>query len=227
MSGTDGDRYFDGHERRYDEPATSPYGTPAAGGGTPAYGTPPASGLDLPPTAQYPAVSSYPSGPNPAASSYPAGSSHPAGSSSPTVSAYPAYDVTPYDDVPQAHVVRPGVAPYAPGAWPATITDRVTPSTAGIVVSWLLAAFTGFYMLPFAIAMTRGKAARWGIFWVTLLLGWTFAGWVGALVWSCLPHRVLSAAPGAAGYAVPPGWYPTPDGRRAYWDGARWTGHVA
>lgn len=25
----------------------------------------------------------------------------------------------------------------------------------------------------------------------------------------------------------PPGWYPTPDGRRRYWDGAAWTDHFA
>ncbi len=209
MSGTDGvDRYVDGYERRYDEPATSPYGTPVAGGSAtpPAYGTPP--------TAQLPAVSSYP------VSSYPV-SSYP-GSSFYAV----PYDTVPYDAVPATPL--PGAAPYAPGTWPTTArTDQVTPSTAGIVVAWLLTVLTGFYLLPFAIAMTRGKAARWGIFWVTLLLGWTFAGWVAALVWSCLPHRVLTFAPGPAAYAVPPGWYPTPDGRRAYWDGARWTGHVA
>ncbi|HUA96004.1 MAG TPA: DUF2510 domain-containing protein, partial [Acidimicrobiales bacterium] len=32
-----------------------------------------------------------------------------------------------------------------------------------------------------------------------------------------------SAPPGAA----PAGWYPTPDGRRRYWDGAAWTDHFA
>lgn len=25
--------------------------------------------------------------------------------------------------------------------------------------------------------------------------------------------------------AAPPGWYPTPDGRRRYWDGRQWTNH--
>lgn len=26
---------------------------------------------------------------------------------------------------------------------------------------------------------------------------------------------------------VPPGWYPTPDGRQRYWDGTTWTEHMA
>jgi Protein of unknown function (DUF2510) len=35
--------------------------------------------------------------------------------------------------------------------------------------------------------------------------------------------QVQSAQPGAA----PAGWYPTPDGRRRYWDGGAWTDHFA
>ena len=26
---------------------------------------------------------------------------------------------------------------------------------------------------------------------------------------------------------TPPGWYPTPDGQRRYWDGTRWTDNFA
>jgi len=29
------------------------------------------------------------------------------------------------------------------------------------------------------------------------------------------------------GQSPAPGWYPTPDGQQRYWDGHRWTEHVA
>ena len=70
------------------------------------------------------------------------------------------------------------------------ITDqRARPVSA--VISVLVAIFTGGYMLPWAIAAIRGKSNHWLIFWVNLLLGWTFVGWVIALVLSVLPHRTL------------------------------------
>lgn len=171
---------------------------------TPSYGTPPPPGAGPAPTSGYPTVSSD------------------------AVSSYPVHDVRPYDATP-----APAPVPYAPAPVPAqpwaavAATDQVTPSTAGVVVAWTTAVLSWGYMLPFAIAMTRGKANRWGVFWVNLLLGWTAVGWVIALVWSCLPHRVLGYGAAPAGFAVPPGWYPTPDGRHAYWDGVRWTGHIS
>ncbi|GEA85173.1 superinfection immunity protein [Cellulomonas gelida] len=123
------------------------------------------------------------------------------------------YDVTVYPPAPTG----------PPPPWLATRTDQVPPSSAVVVVAWVVTVFTSFYLLPWAIAATRGKAARWGIFWVNLLLGWTLVGWVATLVWACLPHGVLHPAP----VAVPPGWYPLANGRYGFWDGTRWTGHVA
>ena len=70
----------------------------------------------------------------------------------------------------------------------------------GLMRSWLrwpLAAlvYTGMglppvvvgllvYFLPVVIAVVRGHQNTAAIFILTLLLGWTFLGWVAALVWS-------------------------------------------
>ena len=143
------------------------------------------------------------------------------------MSANDRYDsgARPYD-LPSAPV--PHDAPaygYAtpPMPWAPVRTDQVQPSGAAVVVAWLIVIFTGFYLLPWAIAATRGKADRWPIFWVTLLLGWTGIGWLICLIWSCLPHRTI----GVGAIPVPPGWYPQADGSHAFWDGTRWTGHRA
>ncbi|MGI9229089.1 MAG: superinfection immunity protein [Gammaproteobacteria bacterium] len=41
-----------------------------------------------------------------------------------------------------------------------------------------------FYFLPFIIAINRGHHNTAAIFVLNLFLGWTFLGWVVALVWS-------------------------------------------
>ena len=42
-----------------------------------------------------------------------------------------------------------------------------------------------FYFLPIIIAAIRGHNNCLSIFILNLLLGWTFVGWVVALVWAC------------------------------------------
>ena len=44
------------------------------------------------------------------------------------------------------------------------------------------------YMLPTGIALLRNKRNKASIFVLNLLLGWTFVGWVIALVWG-VSHR--------------------------------------
>jgi hypothetical protein len=70
------------------------------------------------------------------------------------------------------------------------LTDQ-TPKTGQAVVGWILTLLTGGYMLPWAIAATRGKSNSAFIGWLTFLLGWTLVGWVIALVMACQPHRRL------------------------------------
>ena len=40
------------------------------------------------------------------------------------------------------------------------------------------------YFVPAIIAFVRGKANRMAILALNFLAGWTFIGWVGALVWA-------------------------------------------
>jgi ABC-type transport system involved in cytochrome c biogenesis permease component len=40
------------------------------------------------------------------------------------------------------------------------------------------------YLAPAIVAFSRGHQQKWAILALDLFLGWTFLGWVGALVWS-------------------------------------------
>ena len=53
-----------------------------------------------------------------------------------------------------------------------------------IAVTVVVFALLTFYFLPTLIALGRGHHQRTTIFLLNLLLGWTFFGWVGALVWA-------------------------------------------
>ena len=44
----------------------------------------------------------------------------------------------------------------------------------------------GFYFMPTIIAFARNHKNKIGIFLLNLLAGWTFLGWVGALIWSVI-----------------------------------------
>jgi len=46
--------------------------------------------------------------------------------------------------------------------------------------------FAVVYFLPTFIAMFRDRTNTMAIFTLNILLGWTFLGWVGALIWSVL-----------------------------------------
>ncbi len=140
--------------------------------------------------------------------------------------------------VPPAPLAVPPQPSY-PVATPALLTDQQPVSTTLLVVSWVVAVVTGFYMLPWAIAVTRGKSNQWAIFAGTLLLGWPLVDWIVALVKACGAHQLAYAmpqyvaitpgpAPAAPSPAGPPaGWYPLADGSGSrYWDGQAWTASV-
>ena len=61
-----------------------------------------------------------------------------------------------------------------------------------VAFAWVLTVLTGGYLLPWAIAATRGKSNSGTIALVNLLLGWTVVGWVVALVMACTKHRVIA-----------------------------------
>lgn len=60
------------------------------------------------------------------------------------------------------------------------------------VIAWVVAILTAGYMLPWAIAATRGKSNSGAIGWINLLLGWTVIGWIIALVMACTAHQAVS-----------------------------------
>ena len=59
-------------------------------------------------------------------------------------------------------------------------------------VAWVVAILTLGYMLPWAVAATRGKLNSGAIFWLNLLLGWTVVGWIIALVMSFSSHQAVA-----------------------------------
>jgi hypothetical protein len=60
-----------------------------------------------------------------------------------------------------------------------------TSGTAAVVFAWLITAGTFGYMLPWAVAVTRGAPNRNAVGLLCLFTGWTFIGWVVALVMAC------------------------------------------
>jgi Superinfection immunity protein/Protein of unknown function (DUF2510) len=136
-------------------------------------------------------------------------------------------------------------APAAQPAWqqPAVLTDRRQPETVVLVTAWVLTVLTVGYLLPWAIAASRGRSNQAAIGLLNFFLGWTFIGWVASLVMACQSHQVLGQGGNATvivaahlpAAAMPParsgpaaGWYPSPAGPgQQYWDGQAWTEHRA
>jgi predicted permease len=61
------------------------------------------------------------------------------------------------------------------------ITVHLASGAVGLVI---LAIVLGLYMAPAIIARLRTHRNSTAIFALNLIAGWTFIGWVGALVWS-------------------------------------------
>ena len=49
------------------------------------------------------------------------------------------------------------------------------------------------YLVPFAVAVTRGKSNQGAVLVINLLAGWTLVGWIVALV-ALQPHRTVGYA---------------------------------
>lgn len=148
---------------------------------------------------------------------------------------------------PDPYRAPPPPAPYMQ-VWqgPAMMSDRREPNGAVVAIAWVIAVCTLGYMLPWAIAATRGKSNQPAIALVNFFLGWSIIGWIVALVMACQAHQVIGhsgptvvmAQPTASlpgnGFNRPatagpgPGWYPALAGAgQQYWDGAAWTDHRA
>jgi hypothetical protein len=128
------------------------------------------------------------------------------------------------------------IQPYGGAFQPAPRhTDQRVGNTVEVVFAWLFAVLTLGYMLPWAIAATRGKSNSLAVALVDFFAGWTLIGWIAALVMACTAHQPLHAPTNVmvqanAFAAVAPGWYPdsqVPGGSvERYWDGQGWTAHT-
>lgn len=132
--------------------------------------------------------------------------------------------------------------PYGPAAGPpigsafAHTSVVARPVGSGhIAIAWVFAVITIGYFLPWAIAATRQRSNTLAIALLNFLVGWTFIGWIAALIMSVqneatqVTNVAYAVAPvvQAGAQSVPPGWYPDHRGGQRYWDGQRWTEHTA
>lgn len=70
------------------------------------------------------------------------------------------------------------------------VSDRRARRRRRVLLSWVAAAGTCGYLLPWAIATTRGKANADVVGFVNLVLGWTIIGWFVAFVLACRGHGI-------------------------------------
>jgi Superinfection immunity protein len=153
----------------------------------------------------------------------------------------------PYDPQRVARVTDPGQQawPIANPSWAGQglVTDQRQTSGAVLAIAWVCAVLTLGYMLPWAVAATRGRSNQAAVGLLNFFPGWSLIGWIVSLVMACQSHTIMGPPvtvfvaqqfPNAQfgrpePYAGPPaGWYPSPSGfGHEYWDGTGWTGHRA
>ena len=74
------------------------------------------------------------------------------------------------------------------------------------------------YFLPTIVALIRRSNSTGGVFLLNFFLGWTFIGWIGALVWAITSRNASTtvivnntyAAGSGQSYSPPPGYNPPP-----------------
>lgn len=85
----------------------------------------------------------------------------------------------------------PAVIPmYAPP--PMALVSDARTNPAEIAIAWILTVFSLGYLLPWAIAASRGKSNSWAVGLVNFFLGWTLIGWFVALIMACTAHQVVT-----------------------------------
>lgn len=85
------------------------------------------------------------------------------------------YSSGPYPPQPYAHAYG-----TTWGGAPAYVTDRREVDLAVVVIAWVLAVLSGFYMLPWAVAATRGRSNHGMIALLNFLL-LSLVIWLSAL----------------------------------------------
>lgn len=111
------------------------------------------------------------------------------------------------------------------------IAAAATTTTSGDGTAvFIIGAALCIYFFPSIIAILRRVHIARTIV-INLFLGWTFIGWVSALISACASKIVVYPqvvnyyqAPAPVDHRVPPGWYNNPRGPgQLYWDGVQWT----
>jgi len=65
--------------------------------------------------------------------------------------------------------------------------EEVVVSSLGIVFILILIALIFFlYFIPTFVAFSRSHQFKWIIFLINFFAGFTFVGWIGALIWSLI-----------------------------------------
>jgi hypothetical protein len=115
-----------------------------------------------------------------------------------------------------------------------TSASAVTTTAAGSgdgAIGFIVIAILCAYFFPSIIAILR-RVHIGQVIVINLFLGWTFIGWVSALVLACAtkvyidPPQVnyIYQAPPPPLAGPPAGWYQDPSGSgQRYWDGRAWS----
>ena len=112
----------------------------------------------------------------------------------PQSSSYPLAGSVTYQQ-PQMHqpvFQQPYGSPYQQGG-PSYVTDQGSKNVQA-TVAWVLTLLTLGYMLPWAIAATRGKSNAGVIAILNFFVGWTVIGWIASLVMACGAHQIAGAS---------------------------------
>lgn len=114
-----------------------------------------------------------------------------------------------YRSAPQQALGYPGPGtqgaqqPVQYGGAMMAATDQRT-NAAEVVIAWVLTLVSLGYLLPWAIAASRGKSNSLAIGIINLLAGWTVIGWIVALVMACGAHQQRTAVVQMVNVQYPP-----------------------
>lgn len=89
-----------------------------------------------------------------------------------------------WNGVAWAQTVAPAGQPYEPRLGSAK-SGRHQSGLASVVLAWTITLMTFGYMLPWAVAVTRGTPNRGSVGVVCFFTGWTVIGWIVALIMAC------------------------------------------
>lgn len=73
-----------------------------------------------------------------------------------------------------------------------TVVTDARQSGVEMTLAWIFTVFTLGYLLPWAVAATRGKSNGLIALLLNFLLGWTLIRWIVTLVMECTAYQVVA-----------------------------------